>query len=356
MGACSGKCGREGTGHFDSGDPLRDMAYTWCDPCWHDLYNKRMPPGLAKDLPPGPFAPFSVLPPPPPPNPLYNSLAAAERKIMTRGVAEAKSAAAVATVAPPDATSSGEFTGYAATWRHQGGPDRQGDVIAPGAFTKWVGQVNSGAVVIPVVAGGVSGHSDAPMAVVGRVLEAGQDQTGLWIRASLSGDADAQLLRQKMLAGALSGLSIEYIAGKTGHIIMPDGMAARELDQVDVFHIALTGVPANPSARVTAVKGGAGTGLAGLPVPVVDIYADAQARHADPDQDRARREDAMLAAADWPPRDLPRDIRLRLLQGSAEAKAARAASEDEAGRRERERWERDNAYSTGLAEWMASHK
>jgi len=62
---CSGKCGREGEGRFDSGGiwpPAVDRRYSWCDQCWRDLLNKRMPAGLAKDLPPGTLLAFSPRP------------------------------------------------------------------------------------------------------------------------------------------------------------------------------------------------------------------------------------------------------------------------------------------------------
>ncbi len=90
---CAGKCGREGRGPFNSGDPALDARYSWCDPCYLDLAAKRMPPGLVKDVPAGTYVPFQPSPPLAPRE--LSALRRAEHKIMP--VAEVKSVAMVAT-------------------------------------------------------------------------------------------------------------------------------------------------------------------------------------------------------------------------------------------------------------------
>jgi len=121
----------------------------------------------------------------------------------------------------------------------------------------------------------------------------------------------------------------------------------RPLDQITVVGGAVTPKPMNAGAVIVSGKSGAWA-------PVVDVYADVQARRRDPDRERRRAEDELLAAASWPPPSIDRESRLALLRGAAQAKAARLA--DDGDRLERERWERANAYSTGLAEWMAEHR
>jgi HK97 family phage prohead protease len=273
-----------------------------------------------------------------------------ERKIIDGG--EAKSMTAIE--APPGA---GSFEGYAATWLDRGGPDQGGDVIAPGSFAEWVQEVNSGDRVVPIVAGGDTGHSNAPLAVVGRVVQAREDATGLWISASMSTDPDAQLLRQKITSGALTGLSILYTPAATRMVTLPSGQEARELSgPIVVHHVALTPVPMNTSARIVGAKaGGAWTPTA----PIVDIYAQAQARHRDPDRDRLRRM-AEVVAASWVSPGLAAAIGTQaaydLVMGAAEAKAARELQGDPERARQRERWEQANRYSSDLAAWMAANR
>ncbi len=330
MTACSGKCGREGAGPIASGDPERDAQFSWCDECWHCLFNRRMPPGLVKYLPPGTLVPFAAALP----SALeLNSLPATEHKIMPAG--EAKS---VATIAAGPITGSGTFSGYLAGF----GRDHGGDTITgPAAVADSVEAVNEGRIVWHLT----DGHSPEASAIVATVTSAGIDSRGVRVQGVWAPTQAAQNLRQMVKNGQQLGLSIDYYPVDE----RPDGQGGRYLDRITIVGGAITPRPMNSSAVITEGKFAAS-------VPVVGLYDDAQARHADPGRDRERREDELLAAVDWPPRGLSRDIRLQLLNGAAAAKAARAAGEDDAGRRERERWERDNRYSSDLAAWMAANR
>lgn len=148
----------------------------------------------------------------------------------------------------------GQLEGYASTF---GNVDRQGDVVLPGAFRQVTDDINRGRVSVPIVAApdcGGHGCSGNPRDVVGSIVEAREDDHGWWIRASFAADADSQLLRQKTRSGALS-LSI-------GYAIRPDGkrfgtchgQRVRFLRDLDIQHVAITPVPANPQARITGVK------------------------------------------------------------------------------------------------------
>jgi hypothetical protein len=320
--ACSGKCGRDGAGPVHSGDPERDRRFTWCDYCWSDLMNKRMPPGLVKDLPPGTMIPFQ---PSPVTVPELSALARTEAKT-------------AATVALAPVTGSGTFSGYLAAF----GRDHSGDTIQPGAMDASAAMVNSGGIVWCLT----DAHSDLASDVVATVTAAAVDSRGLRIEGQWMPTERGQQLRQMVANGARLGLSIDYLTDSA----RPDGKGGRLLDQITVVGGAITPKPLNPMAYIIAGKG------AGTWAPVTDIYADAQARRRDPDRERRRAEDAMLAAADWPPRNLPRDIRLSLLNGAAASKAARIPAFDDGARVQRERWQQANAYSYGLAEWMAANR
>jgi hypothetical protein len=179
---------------------------------------------------------------------VFNRLADAE--LLSRlGDLAAKSAPPVflsaAVVTAP--TDTGSFTGYASTWTDAGGPDRQGDIIARGAFAASVAAINSGARAVPVLAG--DGHADmAPDRVVGRVVRAVEDNVGLWVEAVYAADPGSQTIRAKVASG---GLSMSVFGPILGSRPTPAG---RELLAVDLIHVLLTAVPANSSAIIMSAK------------------------------------------------------------------------------------------------------
>lgn len=146
--------------------------------------------------------------------------------------------------APPDI---GEFTGYASTWTVDGGPDRHGDTIRPGAYADVVKRINNGAVSIPIMAG--ERHADlSPTVAVGRIIEAREDNIGLWVRARFAPDEFSQTIRRKTLSGALSmsigAVDVGWIPTATG----------KEIRSLDLIHVMLTSTPANRSAIIMTAK------------------------------------------------------------------------------------------------------
>jgi len=291
-----------------------------------------MPPGLVKHLPAGTYVPYH---PAPLTTPELSALAATEHKIMPG--TEVKSVATIA-AGPAISSGSGTFSGYLAGF----GRDHGGDTImGPAAVADSVKAVNDGRIVWHLT----DGHSQEASAIVATVTSAVIDSRGVRIQGQWAPTQAGQALREMVKAGHQLGLSIDYYPTAE----RPDGQGGRYLDQITIVGGAVTPKPMNSSAVITEGKYAAS-------VPVVDVYADAQARHADPDRDRRRREDELLAGLDWPPPSIDRESRLALIRSAAAAKAARAAGEDDAGRRERERWERDNRYSSDLAAWMVANR
>jgi len=324
--ACAGKCGRPGAGHFDSGQPELDERFSWCDSCWHDLLNKRMPPGLVE------YAAYSPprLPSSPPE---LSSLdrARIEHKIMAE---ETKTVATITTTSPAD-TGSGTFSGYLAAF----GRDHSGDQIMPGAMDDTAAALNSGAIQWHLT----DAHSEKASDVVATVTAAAVDHHGLRIEGRWMPGERAQALRQMVRNGAKLGLSIDYLTDAS----RPDGKDGRLLDRITVVGGAVTPKPMNAAATITEGKAGAWA-------RVVDVYADAQARRRDPDAEQRRRDDALLAAVDWPPPGMfDRKTALALLEGAQLARAQRQAGTDPEREREQARREQDNAYSHGLAATMA---
>jgi HK97 family phage prohead protease len=328
MTPCSGKCGREGAGPYHSGDPDRDKRFTWCDECWADLLNKRMPPGLIKDCPPGTLVPLAA---PAPSGVQLNSLARTEHKIMAG--AECKS---VATIAAPAMTGNGSFSGYLAAF----GEDLQGDSIQPGAMDESVAALNAGRITWNLS----DSHSEKASDIVATVTAAAIDHHGLRIEGQWGPGEHAQRLRQMVRGGQRIGLSIDYFPTSS----RPDGKGGRLLDKITIIGGAVVVHPANPRALITEGKAGAWA-----PVVTIEQSIGAGAAAAERATPERRREDAMLAAeAHWVPQSLPRDMQLTLARGAAAAKAARVPEDD--GRRvQRERYERNNKYTADLAAWMA---
>ena len=328
MTACSGKCGAEGAGAFDSGRPDIDRKFTWCDGCWADLLARRVPPGLAKDIPPGTYVPFGA---PAPSGLQLNSMARTEHKIMAG--AGHKS---VATIAAPPATDTGSFSGYLAAF----GEDLQGDSIMPGAMDESVAALNAGLIVWNLT----DSHSSKASDIVASVTAAAIDRHGLRIEGQWGPGERAQQLRAMVRNGQRIGLSIDYFATSS----RPDGKGGRLLDQLSIVGGAIVVHPANPRALITEGKSGAWA-------PVIAWGSDAQAQAERSDPQR-QAEDKLLAVS-WPPPGMfDRETSLALVRGAASAKSRRETAGDYERARAQARRDQANRYSSDLAAWMAANR
>jgi hypothetical protein len=266
-----------------------------------------------------------------------NSLAFTEHKILA---AEGKTVATVAT-ATPTATDNGTFSGYLAAW----GRDLGGDTITgPGAVAETVAAVNRGAITWHLT----DSHSERASDVVATVTSATVDEHGVRIAAKWAPGATAQGLRAMARDGHALGLSIDYLVDDWE----PDGRGGRNLTRITIVGGAITPKPMNPGATVIESKGEAATGYA--PVVTIEQSIGAGAAAAERATPERRREDAMLAAASWPPRHFDRATRLALLTGAAQAKAHHELEGDYERQRVQARREQQNRYSSGLAAWLAS--
>jgi HK97 family phage prohead protease len=130
----------------------------------------------------------------------------------------------------------GAFLGMAAVY---GNVDLQGDVIVPGAFTRWLGGA-SGTRPIPLL----WSHNPATPVGKGEVFDV--PGKGLGIKGHLV--LDVQLAREAralMKAGAVTGLSIGYdVRDKEW------AGSVRKLTALDLWEVSLCSLPANPEARV----------------------------------------------------------------------------------------------------------
>ncbi|MEX6723387.1 HK97 family phage prohead protease [Parapedomonas caeni] len=131
------------------------------------------------------------------------------------------------------------FAGYASVFDL---PDRGRDVVAPGAFARWLAESRS---VLPLL------WQHEAREPVGRVLHLAEDARGLRVVAVLAegcgrGRDAAALLR----AGALAGLSIGY---RVRRAEADPRRRLRRLTELELIEISLVTFPMQPAARVLAL-------------------------------------------------------------------------------------------------------
>ena len=148
--------------------------------------------------------------------------------------------------------SDGFVEGYASTFDRE--PDSYGDVVAKGAFARTLKEWGENEHPIPLL----YGHStDDPMKNIGQVLEAYEDERGLFVKAEFDADnPTAQYVRKLVQEGRLYQFSFAYAVRSQGVVELENGTQANELRDLDLFEVSLVQIPANQHAVVTGVKSG----------------------------------------------------------------------------------------------------
>lgn len=146
----------------------------------------------------------------------------------------------------------GIVEGYASTFDRE--PDSYGDIIAPGAFTDSLARWRESGKPIPLL----YGHStEDPEYNIGKVVEAYEDERGLFVRAEFDADnPKAQYVRKLVMEGRLYQFSFAYQVLDAGTVELESGIEAYELRKLDLFEVSLVQIPANQHAEVTEVKEG----------------------------------------------------------------------------------------------------
>jgi HK97 family phage prohead protease len=143
------------------------------------------------------------------------------------------------------AEGNGYIEGYAAV---KGNADSYNDIIRDGAFQNLEKLVGSG----------FFGKSHEWDDAIGYVVEAKEDQIGLWVKMAFHSTPDAQEARvkigERLAAGKSVGLSIGYFT-KEASYGTADGQDVRYLDAVEVFEVSFVTMPANERAQVLNFKG-----------------------------------------------------------------------------------------------------
>jgi HK97 family phage prohead protease len=150
------------------------------------------------------------------------------------------------------------FTGYAAVF---GNRDSYGDVIEKGAFRRTIREAKrSGHWPAMLLQHGGWGMSADDLTPIGIYTEMEEDDEGLLVTGVLAdtprGNEALSLLKMQPRP-ALSGLSIGYIAKRFTVGTKPDE-PRRTLHEIELVEISLVTFPANPKARIGAIKSAGG--------------------------------------------------------------------------------------------------
>ncbi|HYD32094.1 MAG TPA: phage major capsid protein [Azospirillaceae bacterium] len=126
-----------------------------------------------------------------------------------------------------------------------GSPDRVGDVVAPGAFSRSLADHKARGTMPAML------WSHDPAAPIGAWTDIAETAGGLKVRGKLAlGTAKADEAHRLVKAGAALGLSIGFKTVKASRL----SGGYRRLEEVDLVEVSIVAVPAAPAARITSVK------------------------------------------------------------------------------------------------------
>ncbi len=143
------------------------------------------------------------------------------------------------------ATAEGRIEGYASTVG--GPPDRQGDIVLPGAFARSLA-AHKAAGTLPAMLW--AHRMEEP---IGRWEAMAEDATGLAVKGVLNlATPRGRDAFEHVKAGDAGAFSIGFTVPEGGREYAGEG--AFHLKAVDLLEVSVVTVPANPRARITAVK------------------------------------------------------------------------------------------------------
>jgi len=149
------------------------------------------------------------------------------------------------------------FSGYGAVF---GNVDSYGDVIEPGAFSKFLADVKSGAQPWPAMLSQHGGWqmSAEDMTPIGVWTDFSEDGHGLKVSGQLADTPRGREMHALMKMSprpAIDGMSIGYVAKEWEPRTKPEE-PKRRLKRIDLIEVSLVTRPANTKTRVSAVKAG----------------------------------------------------------------------------------------------------
>ncbi|WP_250528835.1 HK97 family phage prohead protease [Caballeronia sp. ATUFL_F1_KS4A] len=139
---------------------------------------------------------------------------------------------------------SGYFSGYGSVF---GNVDSYGEIVAPGSFKKSLAEIKSSGRALPIL---WQHNTNTP---IGSWSGLKEDDHGLFGEGELwlSDSPSAKIAYRGMKAKAITGLSIGYYVNNSS---FNEKTGERTLIELDLVEISIVTNPANPEARVEAVK------------------------------------------------------------------------------------------------------
>ncbi|MBL0375214.1 HK97 family phage prohead protease [Rhizobium sp. KVB221] len=139
----------------------------------------------------------------------------------------------------------GMISGYASPFG--GAPDFQGDIVAPGAFTRTLREQKAEGVVPAML---WHHKQDEP---IGKWLSIAEDGFGLAVTGQINLKTEYGLKAfNHIVGGSATGLSIGFLLPEGGRNYNRDGSFT--LTDIDLIEISVTPTPANRRARIATVK------------------------------------------------------------------------------------------------------
>ncbi|AET90673.1 gp4 [Burkholderia sp. YI23] len=138
----------------------------------------------------------------------------------------------------------GHFSGYGSVF---GNVDSYGEIVAPGAFEKSLADLKSSGRALPIL---WQHNTNTP---IGSWSGLKEDDYGLFGDGELWLDdaPNAKIAYRGMKAKAITGLSIGYYVINSSY---NEKTGERTLNELDLVEISIVTNPANPEARIEAVK------------------------------------------------------------------------------------------------------
>lgn len=161
------------------------------------------------------------------------------------------------------------FEGYASVFNIV---DLQGDVVLPGAFKRSIQmRVPAGKVKL------VNSHrsQDGIQAILGKVIEAREDEKGLWVKCYVSNCAAGDELLTKIREGVITELSIGYEVIDSYYDTLDD-VPVRFLKEVKLYEVSPVAWAANEMATIDAASVKSVTPFTDFPLAPEDRRWDAQ--------------------------------------------------------------------------------
>jgi HK97 family phage prohead protease len=152
----------------------------------------------------------------------------------------------------PALQDAGWIEGYLAVW---GNVDSQGEVMVRGCFARSIQQVVP-AGKVPLMVRHFANGGDV-LDSIGTITQAREDDYGLWIHADLDAGDVAQQVREQVLAGRVTGLSVGF---QTLRAELRDGVVYQT--ECKLLEGTVTMRPANEKAQITGAK--TNSGISGL--------------------------------------------------------------------------------------------